>query len=258
MANRLKLHGNHSKEHAGCAAVWRVMNRQAFLNGWEVVESDDYDALIVNGEGSMHHGNRGWGKKMKVLREALDKGKDAYLLNTVWQKNPRDDILKNLSGISVREVLSANELKEKHGISARTCPDFSYFNFSSDFGKPTRGIACTDYWTGRTWGLLGYGEFIDIAEMTWKDFVETVAKYELLVTGRHHGVYAACVAKRPFLAIKGNTHKIEGLIASAGAKIPVADSPDELDLEARYDYKPIWDWLDQPIVFPKPGEKWNG
>jgi hypothetical protein len=72
----------------------------------------------------------------------------------------------------------------------------------------------------------------------------------LLVTGRQHAVYAACRARTPFLAVKGNSHKIEGLIAMAGADISLLDSPHEIpaalsDVEAhRAEYDRLFDWLE--------------
>lgn len=42
-----------------------------------------------------------------------------------------------------------------------------------------------------------------------------LAGAELVVTGRFHGVCLAIPARRPFLALASNTHKVEGLLADA-------------------------------------------
>ena len=80
--------------------------------------------------------------------------------------------------------------------------------------------------------------------------------------GRHHGVYAACRAEVPFLAYGGNSHKIEGLIASAGVNIPVFERPDNLAeqiercLSLRSEYDALFHWMaSQPKWKYEPAER---
>jgi hypothetical protein len=82
-----------------------------------------------------------------------------------------------------------------------------------------------------------------------------------LITGRHHAVYAACVARVPFVASEGNTHKIRGLIASADADILVAETPEEIpavlaaNLARPEEYERLFAWIaghDIGRVIPDP------
>lgn len=61
--------------------------------------------------------------------------------------------------------------------------------------------------------------------MSWRRAVASLN----LITGRQHAVYAACKARIPFAASEGNTHKIRGLIKTAGVEIPIASLITDVD-----------------------------
>jgi hypothetical protein len=96
---------------------------------------------------------------------------------------------------------------------------------------------------------LARAPIANLNRMSWSRLVNSLRGAKLFVTGRHHGVYAACRAEVPFLAYRGNSHKIEGLIASAGVNIPVFDRPDnlneqiELCLSLRSEYDALFHWM---------------
>jgi hypothetical protein len=46
----------------------------------------------------------------------------------------------------------------------------------------------------------------------WARIPATIRNARAVVTGRHHGVYAAALAGVPFVALSSNTHKVEGFI----------------------------------------------
>ena len=257
---RVRLLGDHSRVHGGCRAVWEVMLRAAKRQGLDVVETD-YDALIVNGEGSMHHDRISAMRKLEALKEAVDTGKKAWLINTVWQEmsHDYDAVLQALDGVIVREPLSREALRA-HGVEASVKPDLSFFHAArdpqvlSDFkGQPVM----TDFWSDSfdafarpTSSYLKDFRFFEFLKYDWAGAIESLKTTPLLITGRQHAVYAACKARTPFLAVKGNTHKIEGLVAMAGADIPVLDHPreirDHLDkaLENQSEYDRLFDYLD--------------
>jgi polysaccharide pyruvyl transferase WcaK-like protein len=55
----------------------------------------------------------------------------------------------------------------------------------------------------------------------------------LIVTGRFHMVCLAMLARTPFIALEGNTHKIEGVLADANLSNRFCSAlPDGLDLLA--------------------------
>lgn len=229
-----------------------------------------YDALLVNGEGTMHHSNRGWFKKMRRLGAAIAHGKPAYLINSLWQDNgPEfDDTLRRLDGIAVREVLSARDLQERHGVVAPVQPDLSFYaplDHAAE-GPDWRGeTVVTDFYLpdeGR-WGrapTLGHLPQADMAALSWSALVKGFRSAALVITGRHHAVYAACVAEVPFIATSTNSHKIEGLMASAGVRIRVLRDPPSLEeayamAEAQaLEYLKLFDWLKrQPLALPVLG-----
>lgn len=258
---RVRILGNHSHLHCGCKAVVDSLEEAAKNRNWEIVKSNrPYDILIVNGEGSMHDTQRTFLKKMSVLQKAVDNKIPAYLLNTVWQNNSNnfDHTLKNLAGITVREKLSQSELKDKHKVDSTVVLDASFFSYIDETdkkinfnGKPVK----TDFYFPETksWSqdrnLFKGINYFSMDNISWSSFVLSLKTCSYLITGRHHAMYAACKAKIPFVVSTSNTHKITGLFASAGVKIPVAKHPNELhEIIPRIDelapeYEKLFNWM---------------
>lgn len=258
---RVRLSGNHSSVHAGCGAVWTVLRDTVQRAGYELVEPEaDFDLLVVNGEGSMHHGSSGFHRKMRELAHALECGKRGCLVNSVWQDNPNDydRVLTALDLITVREVHSHRDLLEHHGLEAQIVPDLSLACPIEpdvppiDFGGQT---VVTDFFSKEfqhfvrmTGGRLCSYPYLDLARGNWGTTVQSLSTAGLLLTGRQHAVYAACVARTPFLALEGNTHKTQGLMATAGVSVPVFSSPQALMTEVnragRYkaELEKLFDW----------------
>jgi hypothetical protein len=227
---RIRLAGDHSSYHCGSAAVMQAIRAELSRHG-EIVNSDDFDILVVNGEGSMHRGGGAFRDKMRLIEAAVSAGRPAYLINSVWQDNPHDfdTALAKCRQIVVREVLSQRDIA-RHGVTAEVMPDLSYFAPvpSGDAVDFKGGVVMTDF-LSREFGSFvrlrsRWAErfpFVDLRAMDWATLVRSLRTARLLVTGRHHAVYAACKARTPFLALAGNTHKIEGILATAGSDIPV-------------------------------------
>lgn len=232
---RIRLEGDHSDYHCGSEAVTRSLMHHLAPVG-VVVENGDYDAMVVNGEGAMHSNSIGFNRKMKLLEKALSKGKSAYLVNTVWQNNPNtyDHVLAALDGIHVREIMSKQELAEKHGIHAKLYPDLSYYaplKKAKNRIDYKSSIVMTDFYSNEFQAFMRMTRadalkypYVDMMSMTWDDLIASLKTSSLLITGRHHAVYAACKAEVPFIAFGGNTHKIEGILRSAGVEIPICES----------------------------------
>lgn len=268
----LRLEGNHSSFHCGSAAVFSVLGKVARSRGWRVVGPENlFDALVVNGEGAMHHSARGFWRKSRILEGAILQGKPAILVNAVWSDNPSDfdEVLHALAFISVREVISQQNLLTAHNRRSTVFPDLSYFllrpltprtapgspPLMTDFFDPRESRLPVPGEKGKNVftrfpDLLPTSQFIDITKRNWRSFVTRISRAPYLVTGRHHGVYASCVARVPFLAAEGNTHKIRGLVLSAGANIAVADHAEQIplfmeeNLARPEEYQKLWDWLD--------------
>ena len=200
---------------------------------------------------------------MTMLSEAIATGRRALLVNTVWDHNPSDydDTLVRLDKIIVRETLSQNDLRNNHLLNSDLCLDFCYFAdidreaSASDFDG---SYILTDYYDDKL------GDFCDVIsekyahlpkvymkDYGWSEFVCSLQTSSLLVTGRHHAVYGACRARVPFVAIEGNSHKIQGLVSTTGFDIPVgatvADIPELIEWAERNrdTYSRFFDWMEK-------------
>ena len=261
MSLRVRLIGDHSAYHGGSWAVWQVLCDRMRALGHEIVpEGAAYDLMVCNGEGSMHHGRRPFRLKMEALRGALEAGRRAALVNTLWQDNPPDydDVLRGLDLIVTREVRSRADLRDRHGIEARCAIDLSWFQPLPDAPPgPAVPVLATDFFSREfatfvrpTGGPLGTLPHLDMGATGWAETVRRMQGAALVVTGRHHGVYAACRAGVPFLALDGNSHKIAGLFEGSGQAIPLFDDPARLvrrmrrgDLPAAR-YEALFRWMD--------------
>jgi polysaccharide pyruvyl transferase WcaK-like protein len=58
--------------------------------------------------------------------------------------------------------------------------------------------------------------FAEIPPEQIEALLERISSAKLIVTGRFHMVCLAMLARTPFVALEGNTHKIEGLLADSG------------------------------------------
>jgi hypothetical protein len=254
--------GDHGEEHCGCEAVSEVIRKIVCEKGVLVEPKDDFDILVVNGEGSMHHGRRNFLGKMHEIRLAQANGKQTYLVNTVWDTNPRgyDDCLKGLNDFWVRGVASSRDLSERHGLNVRHHIDLSYFadiDESSPCVDLGNGIAVTDVFSpqfGFVWlprSATKRWTNVDMRKHSWSSFVRSLRTAKLLITGRHHGMYAACRARIPFIPIRGNSHKFEDLLETANSAIPVAENFSDVTslinwaASNRKAYDELFDWMDR-------------
>ncbi len=263
---RIRLEDYHSGYHCGCRAVIEYL-KTAIAPLGVLTEDKNYDILIVNGEGSMHHDSINFNKKMEVLCEAIGRGKKVYLVNTVWQSNPNkyDHILKHLDGIVVREQSSYEDLLKNHGVESLIRLDVSYWaevDEKAPFQDLEEKVAVGDFYSQEfetfvrlTGGSLVKHPFIDMGATDWSSLVRTLRTASLLVTGRHHGVFAACRARTPFVALRGNTHKIEGMVRMSGLPLPVCSSPLELPGKIAWAranrslYEEFFHWMDEQPRF---------
>jgi hypothetical protein len=164
------------------------------------------DLVIVNGEGSIHHGKRG-----ELIEVAARY--PAILLNCVYQANPDRAAFRQFRLVAARESLSASEISNQ-GVSARVVPDVILTSRTlADFrpSSPTRGLGFSDNVVDPTSGfpaLVGPGRA--------REYLEEMSRYRSLCIGRFHTILAAAVLRIPFSAWASNTHKIRGLMMDMG------------------------------------------
>lgn len=265
---------NTSRYHKGCEKVMEYLHKDVVQSGHQIVASvmgnkdtltdawdkiEMSDAVIVNGEGTMHHDRPIPHSLLNVIRNAKKQGKRAALINTVWQSMTLDDEMKDVlrdTYISVREIMSAEEL-QKDGIDADIHLDLSYFNAVPEKVSPHRELV-----VGKFFAQADYRPkdipVLDIFKQDWDTFVNVLRSTDWFITGRHHELYASCKARCPFATLSGNTHKNEGLMKTAGVEIPI-ESPNLLHSriphflarckERRMEYEKLFNWMESRPKF---------
>lgn len=271
---RIYLANDTSAYHAASAAVCQFIRTTLQEQGHSVeveenrnlVETqriENCDAVLVNGEGTMHHASARAAHLLAVLREGQRQTKKTFLVNSVWQEMGPEhaEVVRRLDSFAVREVLSAKAATKDTGRMPDVYLDFSYW-FHEPIEAPPRsrtGIEATDFfshefgcfvWPRGGWFKHLAPQCLDLQTTPWGEVCSRLASAECLLTGRHHAIYAASRVRCPFAAMAGNTHKIEGLIASSGVDIPVAHSFSDLrgilmDMQQRAPaYTELFEWME--------------
>ena len=271
---KIVLGNNTAHYHNGCAAVIDFISDTLTKQGHKIIathKSDTFkwerepvlkaDAVVVNGEGTLHHkGQNHW--IYKFLKFAQQNNKKTYLVNTVWAKNRGDwsKVLKKLDYINVREVLSQRAISREYGMKVPCFLDFCYyaninedekykdFNGEEVFGDFFLYTKCRNPLNNTS------NPRLPIQKRNWSYIVKSLRTCSLYVTGRHHGLYAAAKARVPFVTYKHNCHKIKGLFKGANVDIPIPRNAEQIKEAMKwarnnYDvYLRLYDWMDkQPI-----------
>lgn len=187
---------------------------------------DTVDAVVVNGEGTIHHGA---GRPLlALLALAQKKRKPAFLVNAVFQESESFlDTLGALDDFTVRDGRSLAYAKSL-GLGARWVPD-SFLAAKSDDAEPDlKGDVVTDGHHRREDVVAALEAYRTASEATllpllakdaytsWSRMKARLREADVLVTGRHHGIYLALKAGIPFVALGSNTFKVEGLLEDIG------------------------------------------
>lgn len=204
---------------------------------------DAVDAVVVNGEGTIHHG--AGLHLLAVLGAAQQLGKITLLVNAVYEETEFfEDVLKRLDDFTVRDRRSLNYAASR-GLRARLVRDSSFAaEHSPNMLADVSGKAVVSDWhssrssdVGSTLKryLAGHPEtafYLPFeradASICWNRIVPTLKRAAVFLTARHHGVCFAVKAGIPFVALPSNTFKIEGFLEEFGPKVPIAASIDEL------------------------------
>jgi hypothetical protein len=203
------------------------------------------DAVVLNAEGSIHHGHGlHW---LAALGAAQRLGRRTLIVNAVLQESPGfDGVLRAVDDLCVRDARSAAYLRSR-GVPCRVVPDsFAHARFDDEAAIELSGRTVLTDWhadrnadVGRAmvglWRSLPddrrfYFPFFHGAQrLLWRSAVATIRRADVLVTARHHGVCLAARAGVPFVALPGNTYKIEGMIEASGLPIPVCSTGEQLE-----------------------------
>ena len=260
------IFNDHSTYHSGCNAVIDVLNADLLYNDHDVVASVDRicdpqlfnssELVIVNGEGTMHSNRIEPHELLEILCVAKESGKKTALINCVWQdmtlSDRTIDVLSD-TYISVRDQLSADYMAESTGIYPHTHLDLSYYARVSHGAQTDCELLCGKSFPPQQDYRPQDCATLDIFSDSWDTCVSKLRHADWCITGRHHELYAGCVAQTPVSVISGNTWKNEGLFATAGVEIPVAhkdishaDIPHFISMckERSQEYEKLWAWME--------------
>lgn len=204
--------------HFGCQLVGQTIREQCARVGLNIIGSLplDFDPkiaqpwlrradlVIVNGEGSIHHG-----RKTHLLNLANDY--PAALINCVFQENGDQPALKNFLYISARESLSAAEIIRR-GADCEVVPDLIFAStlLSSIVAPPPNlKLGITDNVTNP---LSGFSPKSDLVY----DTLLKLKRCKTLCAGRYHAAIAAAVMGIPFSTWESNTWKTRGMMRDIG------------------------------------------
>lgn len=206
--------------HIGCKLVIQSFLRKCEEYNIEVLGSiswkhnwEDYrflldkaDLVIVNGEGSIHHGRR-----MDLLEIA--EYYPSALINAVYDSVPYNDHTQKFKYVSVRESLSA-EYMNNHKVSPDIVPDLIFDNNIESLSN--NGLV-----------YINSVELPDVGINPYEDdFLNTIQNCHSICSGRFHGCCLAMMMNKPFSAYATNTHKTIGLLKDAGLTHLYSDTPD--------------------------------
>ena len=150
MANKTFVLMNHTDmqgHHFGCARVMRLIEDGLTSRGGRIVGRIDgkldwrtdaqslemlsgCDAIVINGEGTLHHGRKKAGWLMEVASHTVTRHKELSLINALYQDNPDSwaPLLRQFRHLYARDGRSAAEMSRHAG---RTVPHFGDLSTSA-------------------------------------------------------------------------------------------------------------------------------
>lgn len=243
----------------------------------EILKLPNVDMLIVNGEGTIHHGPRRWQAQalVDIAKFAHNElNVPAHLINATLFANEAslNEGLKEFDSIFVRDRASHEELNEQ-GIANNFVPDMT-FALSSGLKHSPKAPLCVvdsvmqsdlpklkrfsekynaDYCSMIVARPSNYSpwkktrRFI-LTTLKWffkernrsldpKEFERFIGNYDLIVTGRYHTVTMCLKNKIPFVAIESNTPKITYLLKEVFGNANRVVSIDDLESLNTDDWK---------------------
>lgn len=151
--------------HYGCVAVMSTLRRLLAVNGMEIVwtwpvgkdwrlyadempKKGYVDAVIVNGEGTMHHDTdrpqvMALAEVVNLAHEKL--GVPAFLVNATLFQNSQAlyDLIRRFDRVFVRDEISLEEL-ESFGLTGAVVPDLTFAFAHREHASSRCGIGATD------------------------------------------------------------------------------------------------------------------
>ena len=227
---RIVLVGDTANYHSGCAQVCatitsqldahHIVKRFPPMHHFPDVDWRTVDAVVVNGEGTLHNNRPGAVGVLDFVQRAQQNHVATVLVNTVWQNMEPEwnSVVQALDYWSVRDRLS-QQYAHSFGCTPDLYPDLS-LNQQYPRTQTASGVAHGNTWQSRVRATYP-STFVSIFAHDWHTFVEHLQSHSAYATGRFHEICAAIVAQTPFWPIQGNSWKTQGLLADY--EIPVMD-----------------------------------
>jgi hypothetical protein len=234
---RAIIFNDTSRFHHGCAAVVRQLHAELDAAGIEVVESvygntwkltrslptwreesmAASDLIVINGEGTMHDDAPLAVFYLETIAARRGARKVA-LVNSLWQRmSPHLAALARQADlVVVREPASHRELGHPEAL---LMPDLSFYARPAWSRLEPQGFVKGTFY-GPAFRGLELDAIVDVTRDDWSVMVNRLRHARALLTGKHHEVVAACIARCPFVTPAIATHKIAGLADYAGVVLP--------------------------------------
>lgn len=292
------LNDTSARFHHGCTRVVRLLLRGLEEAGFEIAArsparadwASDRDfvtalqscqAVVVNGEGTLHDGAPLGARLLSVLDHAAAEGKPVALVNALWERNPPewDRWLKRLALVSARDSESAAAMACVRG-DVTWVPDLSLSAPSEVAAVARHGLVVGDsvrlgtrrrlaraaqrlgaayvptktlsrpVWHGRFAGGVLWRAYNGVwtgplppFEMPQDElaYLARIGQAEAHVTGRFHGVCLSFLTGTPVLAVASSTSKIERLLDDAGLGDGRLLSPEAIERLTPGDARRPWE-----------------
>ena len=159
----LMNHTNMQGHHFGCARVMRHIEQALADRGgviWARVDGkmdwredhetlrkiSDCDAIVINGEGTLHHGRKKASWLMAVGDHPATRGKELALINALYQDNPDSwaPLLRGFQHLYARDARSAAAMTAQAGLDVTWLADLSTAAGSEESDIARKGIIVGD------------------------------------------------------------------------------------------------------------------
>jgi hypothetical protein len=156
------LNDTRPDDHHGCSRVMRLLEAGLERHGLEILARSpvrhDWAAdpsivtalararlVVINGEGTLHHGKKAAARLLAVVDHPTTRGKPVALVNALWQDNPATWAAQadRLALASLRDSRSLAAFTAMSRAPARLVPDLSLTERISPAG-PRRGVVVGD------------------------------------------------------------------------------------------------------------------
>jgi hypothetical protein len=158
------LNDTTASNHHGCARVVRTLRKKLNEHGIDVTATSvvrhrwwddrtflqhlsESDLVVINGEGTLHHGRPHGENLLKVVDHPACQGIPVVLVNALYQDNPTswNDYLKKMSYLVARDSRSAAALSAATGRDIDYLPDLSLCSgFEPEQAVDRQGIVLGD------------------------------------------------------------------------------------------------------------------